>query len=149
MPERILVTGAGGYVSAALVPHLIARGDRVTALDLFLYGEDVLADVWTPLSEFGDPVDPFWAFAALDCPTGWGAVPLNNVPHVLARLTANPSIAPIRPGEPHVVTGWLISEDGRKRTGGAAIHTADGELCAVAEGLWIAIREPGSHGATR
>ncbi|MBA2504872.1 MAG: hypothetical protein H0V29_02895 [Thermoleophilaceae bacterium] len=111
--------------------------------------EDVLADVWVPLEEFGDPVEGLWVWAALDCPTGWGAVPLNQPPHVLARLTADPAITPIRGGEPHVVTAWLIDAEGRKRRGGAAIWTADGVLCAKAEGLWIAPRDPGAHGATR
>ncbi len=43
---KILVTGGAGYVGSALVPQLLARGDRVTVLDLCWYGEDVL------------PVDP-------------------------------------------------------------------------------------------
>lgn len=111
--------------------------------------EDVLADVWTPLAEFGDPVEALWVWAALDCPTGWGAVPLDSTPHVLARLTADPAVAPVRGGEPHVVTAWLIDADGRKRRGGAAIWTADGGLCAKAEGLWIAPRDKAAHGATR
>ena len=40
--SHILVTGGGGYVGSALVPRLLERGERVTVLDLFWYGEDVL-----------------------------------------------------------------------------------------------------------
>ena len=31
-----------GYVGSALVPKLLAAGHRVTVLDLYLYGDDVL-----------------------------------------------------------------------------------------------------------
>ncbi|MEM9557101.1 MAG: NAD-dependent epimerase/dehydratase family protein [Acidobacteriota bacterium] len=40
-PAEILVTGGAGYVGSALVPHLLARGYGVRALDLFWYGHDV------------------------------------------------------------------------------------------------------------
>lgn len=46
MSERhILVTGGAGYVGSALVPRLLAAGHKVTVLDLYLYGHDVLAAV--------------------------------------------------------------------------------------------------------
>jgi len=40
--NHVLVTGGAGYVGAVLVPKLIAAGYKVTVLDLFMYGEDVL-----------------------------------------------------------------------------------------------------------
>ncbi len=40
---NILVTGGAGYVGSALIPKLIAVGHTVTVLDLYLYGDDVLA----------------------------------------------------------------------------------------------------------
>jgi nucleoside-diphosphate-sugar epimerase len=40
--RKVLITGGAGYVGAALVPALIARGDEVVVVDLFLYGDDVL-----------------------------------------------------------------------------------------------------------
>src|SRR5215510_12584778 len=40
--NHVLVTGGAGYVGAVLVPKMIAAGYRVTVLDLFMYGEDVL-----------------------------------------------------------------------------------------------------------
>jgi nucleoside-diphosphate-sugar epimerase len=40
--ETVLVTGGAGYVGAALVPRLLARGYRVKVLDLYLYGSEAL-----------------------------------------------------------------------------------------------------------
>ncbi len=58
--EHVLVTGGAGYVGAALVPALLARGYRVTVLDLYLYGTELFADQRGPaLTEVvGDIRDP-------------------------------------------------------------------------------------------
>ena len=40
--RKVLVTGGGGYVGAALVPALLGAGYGVTVVDLFIYGDDVL-----------------------------------------------------------------------------------------------------------
>ena len=40
--KKILITGAGGYVGAKLVPALLDKDYLVTALDLFIYGKEVL-----------------------------------------------------------------------------------------------------------
>ena len=40
---NVLVTGGAGYVGAVLVPKLLAAGYGVTVLDLYLYGDNVLA----------------------------------------------------------------------------------------------------------
>jgi len=42
---RVLVTGGAGYVGAVLVPKLLARGHRVTVLDLYIFGDQVLKAV--------------------------------------------------------------------------------------------------------
>jgi nucleoside-diphosphate-sugar epimerase len=59
--NQVLVTGGAGYVGAMLVPGLLAAGYAVTVLDLYIYGDDVLAQVRgnPALSEIkGDIRDP-------------------------------------------------------------------------------------------
>ncbi|OGW53585.1 MAG: UDP-glucose 4-epimerase [Nitrospirae bacterium RBG_13_43_8] len=41
--KNVFVTGGAGYVGAVLVPKLIEKGYRVKVIDLYIYGEDVLA----------------------------------------------------------------------------------------------------------
>lgn len=41
--KTVLVTGGAGYVGAVLVPVLLGAGYRVKVLDLYMYGDDVLA----------------------------------------------------------------------------------------------------------
>jgi len=43
--QKVLVTGGGGYVGAILVPQLLYAGYEVNVIDLFLFGEEVLASV--------------------------------------------------------------------------------------------------------
>lgn len=113
-------------------------------------GREILADSWTPNPSLADErghVTPLFAWSALDCPTAAAAIDTESGPAVLARLIADPGRAPIVVGKPHVVSAWLIDREGRKSRGGSAIHTADGELCGVAEGLWIRLRDPSVVGA--
>ena len=45
IPRTILVTGGAGYVGAVLTPKLLRAGHRVKVLDLYPFGDDVLAEV--------------------------------------------------------------------------------------------------------
>lgn len=43
--KSVFVTGGAGYVGAVLVPKLLRAGYKVTVLDLYIYGEEVLSSV--------------------------------------------------------------------------------------------------------
>jgi len=106
---------------------------------------DVFADSWTPdpsLADDDGQVSKLFTWAALDCPTAAPAIAPGSGPHVLARLTADPELAPIMAGEKHIVVAWLIERGERKSRGGAVIFKLDGTPCAVSEGLWIKLRDP-------
>lgn len=103
---------------------------------------EVAATHWHPeqdvAGEFG-AVSARIVWAALDCPTYFGALVARDLEvAVLGRLTAK-LLRPVEIGRDHVVIGWPIDDEGRKFTGGSAIYTADGELCAYAKGVWVRI----------
>lgn len=109
----------------------------------------LFAASWTPDPSLGDAegvVAPELVWAALDCPTAAPAVPVDAAPSVLGRMRARLD-APVRAGETHVVTSWLVGHDGRKHVGACAIHGPDGRLRACSDGLWIELRDPRTHGA--
>ena len=39
MARRVLITGGAGYIGSILTEHLLARGDKVTAVDSLLFGD--------------------------------------------------------------------------------------------------------------
>jgi hypothetical protein len=55
---------------------------------------------------------------------------------LLGRMAAEVDRLPM-PGKPHVVLGWRIGDDRRKRYAGSALLTADGEVLARARSTWI------------
>ncbi len=105
-------------------------------------GRDVVASPWTPPGWIADEsgvVRPEIVWAVLDCPTFFAAyvdVPDPLPPAVLARFAARVDV-PVRAGDEHVVIGWPIEADGRKRRAGSAIMSSDGEPLAFAEALLI------------
>jgi hypothetical protein len=94
----------------------------------------VVAAPWTPRE-----VRPEIVWAALDCPGGWAVDDFGREGVLLGRMAATIREIP-QVGEPHVVVGWRIGDDGRKRYAGSALHAAEGRLLAVARATWIVPR---------
>src|SRR5439155_2899268 len=110
-------------------------------------GRGVSAGAWVPGPGLAGPglagpglAGPDGALAAelvwavLDCPGGLGAVgdgELTGPPYLLGRLTVRQD-GPVEIGEPHVVMGWRLAEEGRKLMAGSAIFTAAGQPVGAA-----------------
>jgi hypothetical protein len=94
--------------------------------------EGVVASPWTPR----EALRPEIIWAALDCPGGWAVDDFQRERVLLGQMGA--AIAALPPaGEPSVVIGWRIGEDGRKRFAGSALFSAEGDLLAAARSTWI------------
>jgi hypothetical protein len=92
----------------------------------------LLAAPWTPPAD----VSAELVWAALDCPGGWAVDDFQREGVLLGRMAAEVDRLPM-PGKPHVVLGWRIGDDRRKRYAGSALLTADGEVLARARSTWI------------
>jgi hypothetical protein len=98
---------------------------------------DLYAAPWTPDA---DLTAPEFTWAALDCPSGLVTNTFDDVGRILlGRLTAELHKAPAA-GEEHVLTAWPIERDGRKVHTGSALFSADGELLAAANAVWIEVQ---------
>jgi hypothetical protein len=95
----------------------------------------LVASPWTP----GEEPRPELVWAALDCPSGWAVDDFQREGVLLGRMAARVDRLPAA-GEPHVVLGWRVGADGRKRHAGSALFTADGELLAQARSTWLVPR---------
>ena len=94
--------------------------------------DGLVAATWTPAEE----PTPEVVWAALDCPSGWAVDDFQREGVLLGRMAARLERLP-EPGEPHVVLGWRVGEEGRKRYAGSALLTAAGEVLARSRSTWI------------
>ena len=119
-------------------------GDGLRILVGPVAGRDLSADVWYPddsLARQDGYLRPEFVWAALDCSGAIGAI--GDAPgapaYLLGRLSARQT-GPVKTGEPHVVAGWRLAEDGRKLLAGSALFTAAGQLVALARATWIRLK---------
>jgi hypothetical protein len=75
-------------------------------------------------------------WAALDCPAGWAVDDFGREGVLLGRMAARLD-GEVEPGESHVVLGWRLGEEGRKRYAGSAVYSADGEVLGASSSTWI------------
>lgn len=92
----------------------------------------VVAAPWTPREE----PRPEIVWAALDCPSGWAVDDFQREGVLLGRMAAHVLRLPAV-DKPHVVAGWRIGEDGRKRYAASALFGPDGEVLASARSTWL------------
>jgi len=102
----------------------------------------LIASPWTPVSG-----DPLFVWAVLDCPSAYA---IESVDHrtqivVLASLTVELRERP-RAGERHVVAAWPVGGEGRKHHSASALYDEAGRVLAVADSLWIELRDPAAFG---
>jgi hypothetical protein len=81
-------------------------------------------------------VSPEVVWAAIDCPGAYAAGDPGRGDVVLGRMSARIDRLP-EEGEPCVVVGWPLGEEGRKLFAGTAIYGRDGAPLAVARQVWI------------
>ena len=81
-------------------------------------------------------MSPEVIWAAIDCPGAYAAGDPGRGEVVLGRMTARIDRLPDE-GEPCVVVGWPLGEDGRKLFAGTALYGRDGTPLAVARQVWI------------
>lgn len=105
--------------------------------------DSMVASPWTPPAWSADEeglVRSELVWAALDCPTYFAV-------HIGEELTMSFLVrqsvqvhTPIRAGEEHVVISWPIEAEGRKRSAGAALLSAAGEVLASGRALLVEAR---------
>ncbi len=102
----------------------------------------LIASPWTPESD-----NPLLAWAVLDCPSAYAIASVDHRAQivVLASLTVELRERP-RAGERHIVVAWPIGSDGRKHHSASALYDAAGGVLAVADALWIELRDPAAFG---
>ncbi|UQX02414.1 hypothetical protein [Streptomyces sp. RerS4] len=126
--------------------------DRTPATGLRLHcgrvpGRELVATAWRPEPELLGPdgvLPPELAWGALDCPGNAAGRLLDGGPAgaVTASLTGRLLRPVVRASDGLISYAWLLGSEGRKCRVGTALATADGELCAHAEALWIRPRQP-------
>ncbi len=84
-------------------------------------------------------VSPEVVWASIDCPGAYAAGDPGRGEVVLGRMTARVERLP-EEGEPCVVVGWPLGEEGRKLFAGTALYGRDGTALAVARQVWIVPR---------
>jgi hypothetical protein len=125
------------------------EGDGLRIFPGAVAGHALVAAPWTPdpnLADAGGRVATEFLWSALDCTGFFAFAPLpDGTPALLGELTARID-RDAEAGAPHVVVGWRLGEEGRKRFVGSALYTERGELVGLARGTWIVVAQ-GAAGA--
>jgi hypothetical protein len=131
-----------GFAQHAFPTCFVCGPDRSDGLRIFagpVEARELVAAPWRPdpslAAEDGTVADEF-VWAALDCPGAFAVGFSERGETVLGRLAARIGRAPAA-GEPCVVVGWPLGEEGRKLYAGTALFSTAGDVYAVARATWI------------
>jgi hypothetical protein len=136
-----------GFKSHLFPGCFVCGPDRATGDGLRIFAGPVQGRVlhaapWVPHPSLADEqgnVAPEFIWAALDCPSAYAVLPVPaGLAIVLGELCASLE-GPLTVGQRTVVTSWPIAHEGRRHTAGTAIHTAEGQLVALARAVWIEV----------
>ena len=130
--------GYPGFAAHAYATCYVCGPARDDGLGIFpgpVEGRELVAAPWSPPRDLSEEM----VWAALDCPSGWAIDTFGREGVLLGRLAVRILERPSR-GEPHVVLGWPLGADGRKRLAGSALVTAHGRTIAFARSTWIVPR---------
>jgi hypothetical protein len=98
------------------------------------------AALWEPHAAFAGPdrrIAPEYLWSALDCAGAFAFSVHGGPQRMLLGRIAGRLEGSVEPGEPCVVIGWQIAQEGRKLHAGTAIFGADGGLRGLAKALWV------------
>jgi hypothetical protein len=98
-----------------------------------------VAAAWTCEPAFAGEngeLSPEIVCTALDCPGQFAWLAEGTRTGLLGRLTVRIE-RPVRAGEPCVVIGWTLGNEGKKFYAGTALFDREGALCAYAKAVWI------------
>jgi hypothetical protein len=115
------------------------EGIRVFAGPTVVDGTAMVAGTWRPTDEMradDGTVATEWVLAALDCPGAFAFIVGETRAGLLGRIQFE-QLHPVDADAEHVVIGWQIGEDGRKKFAGTAALDADGTVLARALATWF------------
>jgi len=149
LAERLRESG-GGQVGSVFANCIVCGRDRAVGDGLQCWAERVPGkpgqslSLYLPHEAHTDEegrIRPEFVWGTLDCPGAWAAQDAGEErPALTGRLTAQIFERP-RPGQRCLVVGWRTGVDGRKLHAGTALYRDDGTLCALAQQLWIVLRQ--------
>ena len=112
------------------------EGDGLRIFPGVVVGGGAVAAPWVPSKSLADSngvVSTEFIWSALDCPTIWALIQLgqpNNEERAVTARLAVELMRPVLAGQPQVVMGWRVGEEGHTRVAGGAIYSTDGQLLA-------------------
>lgn len=108
-------------------------------------GGEAVACHWQPSPDLGDDqgnLKPEFVWAALDCPTYFGAF---NGRGMVTAVLGRQAVRLLRTALPvdstYTLQSWSVDTDGRKSTSLGALYAVDGECVALCRATWIELQQ--------